>query len=828
MTQTEPQRTGIAVYHALEPGVALFAGGFEQRAAEGRHQRKGHQQAGHQRIGDGQAHIGKQLAGNALGKHDGQEHADGSKGGSRDGARHLPGAPHRCLCGRSAFAAHAVDVFDHHDGVIHQHTHAQCQTAERDHVQGDAGEIHKHHREHQADGNTQCHHQCGLEVLQEDGQHDDRQHTAPRQVGQHAAHRHLNVIALIHQRGDAQAGIFLLQLFNGPVGLLGHLAGGGGGALLDGQYHCTVSVHPGIALGAVVGHGNIRHILQANVAHTVDVHQQGVLHTLLIREGVAHPQDIGVIPFLNIARRHGEVLRHDQTAYHVLGEQSGKIRLLHGLLTRILKLLLGLLHLLLSLSQRLLRCRQLSLTAAESCRCAEFAAFQLFIGLLRLFQPFLGGLLHHFGRHQLGFQIGQLGLNLRQTLIHLLLQLGLLGSQRIPLGGQLGPLSGQLILLGNHLLPAGRQIRQRGHALIHQRLHRVLQFLRGQHGHQIAQRGILRQAHGQHLVNACHRGIDSGNAVVHLSKARIHLGKAVRNLLRAVLVSLFLRLQRSFAGGKRRLLAGQSLRLGDGGIQLSAALCQLVGGLGLLVLQRSLAAFQLGPAVLHLPAGVIQLLLGICQLIVHAGQHPGVHLIDLFLAQGHLQSLLHHTGAAHTGHTIQPFKAGDHVRIHKLGKIVDVHAFHVHTGDHHRQHVRRKLHQHGVLRRIRQSALDLIQRSGQSHHGAVHIGVLLKFQSHHAHILAGSAGHVFHTAHSTQPRLQRRSHRRLHTLRAGARVAGNHHHIGQFHGGQKIRGHAGEADHAQHNHHDHRHHHGERLFHAIFGHSCILLGNCVK
>ena len=821
--QAEAQRPGIAVHHALEPGMTLFTGGFQQGAAEGGHQRKGHQQTGHQRIGNGQAHIGEQLAGDSLGKHDGQEHADGGERGSRDGARHLLGTPHRRLGRRGALAAHSVDIFDDYDRVIHQHTHTQSQTAQGDHVQGYAGEVHEHHRKHQADGNAQRHHQSGLEVLQEDRQHDDRQHAAPRQVGQHAAHRHLDVVALVHQRGDAQTGVFYLQFLNGPVGLLGHLAGGGSGALLDGQYHRAVAVHPGITLGAVVGHGDIRHVLQADIAHAVDVHQQGILHALLIREGIAHSQDVGVVSFLDIACGHGEVLSHHQTAHHVLGEQLGEVCLLHGLLTGVLKLLLGLFHLLLGLGQRLLRRRQLSLTAAKTRRRTELSALQLLVSLLGLFQTLLGSLLHHLGRHQLGFQVGQLGIDLGQSLVHLLLQLGLLLRQRLALGSQLGALGGQLVFLGQQLLLARRQIRQSGHPLVDQCLHRVLQLLSGQHGRQIAQCGILRQAHGQQLVDARCRSVDLCNTIVHLGQTRIHLGQTVGDLLCAVLIALFLCFQSGLAGGEGGLLAGQRLGLGNGGIQLSAALRQLAGGLGLFILQGGLPVFQLGTAVLHLLAGIVQLLLRLGQLVIHTGQKLSVHLVDLFLVQGHLQGLFHHAGTAHTGHAVQPFKTGDHIGIHKLGELVDVHILHIHAGDHHREHIRRKLHQHGILGRLRQCALDLIQRGGQSHHGAVHIGVLLKFQSHHAHVLAGGAGHVFHTAHGAQPRLQRCGYCRLHPLRAGTGIAGHHHHIGQFHGGQEIRGHAGKADHAQHDHHDHRHHHGKRLFHAIFGHSCLLL-----
>lgn len=103
------------------------------------------------------------------------------------------------------------NIFDDDDAVVHKHTDAQGQPGERDEIERHTGEIHQRDGEQQAEGNAERHNHRWAPIPQKYQQDQDRQHTAHQQVLQYAAHYHIDVIALIHQWSDVQAGKFRLQ-----------------------------------------------------------------------------------------------------------------------------------------------------------------------------------------------------------------------------------------------------------------------------------------------------------------------------------------------------------------------------------------------------------------------------------------------------------------------------------------------------------------------------------------------------------------------------------------------------------------------------------------
>lgn len=117
-------------------------------------------------------------------------------------------------------------------------------------------------------------------------------------------------------------------------------------------------------------------------------------------------------------------------------------------------------------------------------------------------------------------------------------------------------------------------------------------------------------------------------------------------------------LERLLVRGERRLLAENGRELGAGGVHLCAGRGKLREAAVLLRLQGGLALIQLLLALVYLRAPVGKLTLGICQRLVHAGQHAAVQRVYFFLIHRHGHLLLYKARLAHTGHAVQPFEGG--------------------------------------------------------------------------------------------------------------------------------------------------------------------------
>ena len=433
--------------------------------------------------------------------------------------------------------------------------------------------------------------------------------------------------------------------------------------------------------------------------------QQGVFQLFHAGEGVAHLQKVLALALIQVTCGHGEVLGHHQAGDHFFREQLAHVRLFQGRLAGVLKLLLSVLQLGLALLEGALGGGQLGRSAAEARRGQDLALLQFLVGLLGLFHAGLGLLGHHLGGHQLGVDVGQRGLQFRHP-----------GRGVLRLVQQVEEtVAGEVFhLVGNGHAGDGR----------------IDDGAPGGSPGLVA--GGLDDLHRLRRVAHRRAAQDEGHALGRLLQQSALAGQ--------LLHALFLRFQRSLAGLQRGLLAGEGLGLRDGGVQLGAGVRQFGGGVTLLVFQRGLAALQLGAAVLHLFLSVVQLGLGVGQLFVHAGQHLGVDGFDLFLVEADLHALFHKAGAADAGHARLPFKGGDDRLRGKIGELINVHALHVHRGDHHRQHIRRNLQKHGVAGGVGQRAPHLIHRCGQVDHGTVHVGAAVELKHHGAHVFRRRAG----------------------------------------------------------------------------------------
>ena len=161
---------------------------LEQRGAQRRREGQGHEG----RKTDGGHHHGRKLAVDVAGgtgkKGQRHEHRDQHHGHADNRARNLA---HGFACGlqwRQAFFAHdALDVFHHHDGVIHHDADDQHHAKHGQHVDGKA------QGQQGAKGAQQCdgHHEGGNDgvapVLQEQKHHQEHQHYGFKQGLYHLA-----------------------------------------------------------------------------------------------------------------------------------------------------------------------------------------------------------------------------------------------------------------------------------------------------------------------------------------------------------------------------------------------------------------------------------------------------------------------------------------------------------------------------------------------------------------------------------------------------------------------------------------------------------------
>ena len=220
--QAEAQGFLVAVQQLVKQRVLdLFLGAQCGGTRAGHHGQR-HDQRGQQAEGDSQRHIGEQFAHHAGGEDHRQKYADGGQGRGDDGTRNLPGTLNRSPRGRYAAPAQTVDVLDDNDRVIHQHADAQRQARQTEDIEGDAGEIHHHDGKQHAQRHRDGDDQRWAQVLQEQCQHQNGQHGAFHQVGQHALDDHADVVALVHDGGQVQAVLAVHQSLHGGGAGGGH------------------------------------------------------------------------------------------------------------------------------------------------------------------------------------------------------------------------------------------------------------------------------------------------------------------------------------------------------------------------------------------------------------------------------------------------------------------------------------------------------------------------------------------------------------------------------------------------------------------------------
>ncbi|MPM34588.1 hypothetical protein SDC9_81174 [bioreactor metagenome] len=200
------------------------------------------------------------------------------------------------------------DIFQHHDGVVDQHSDAEGKAAEGHYVERIAAEIDQHeggdHRERNADRDDQC----AAQIAEEEKEHQHRQQAAVERGVGDVFDRLLNVFGAVHQRRDPElARHFRVDLVEFAHHAFGHRNGIGAGLFVNGDEDSRFAVDPDMAGQRFVGVGHLRDILEVN-QRTVGGAGDGEVADFIQRgEGARRPQPDFKPRFLEIAGRSGDV-----------------------------------------------------------------------------------------------------------------------------------------------------------------------------------------------------------------------------------------------------------------------------------------------------------------------------------------------------------------------------------------------------------------------------------------------------------------------------------------------------------------------------------------
>ena len=752
------QTLGVLVLDLVEPLQLLGLGLFQHGGSSRRDNGEGHDKRGHEAVADAEGHGLHQALDDARREDDGQEDADGRQGRRHDRHAHLLCALHGGAGRRDAPAAQTVDVLDDDDGVIHQHTDAQRQAGQRHDVQVHAGEVHQHHSEQDRQRDAEADDEGGLDIPQEEGQHDDGQCRTDDHAAQDALDDDGDIVALVGQNDHMQAVVLGFQLLEGGQAVVRHFAGAGGGALVDLQHGCALAVQAGVAGLGVVDDLNVGHVRQADIPEAVHMEQQSagdILDAVVFLADLQQPALAAGI--LDVTGGHREVLGIDELCQRVDVQQLGDVGAGHRLFFSVRVGLLCLGELLFVLVQHL----------------AGFGELHISLHLLLR----VGAQCIREGAHQAGDIVHGLDDVVQGIVdrVQALLHLQIIGEvcRRAALGTSLGVQAllqllqcagqfiGDIAQLGHDLNEGVDVLHARLVELVHDPLQAVAHVDQG-----LLDLRLLH--HGDELVHAVQQGLC--------------------------------------------LLADGLDRLAD----LAAELLHHRIRNGLIVIFELAVVFL--AARFDLSLGALQLLARIGQLDVDHFQQLFVDGVDLLLAELDLHHLFDQAVGGHAGNAALALHVGHEGVADELRQVIHIAALAADGRGHKGVHVQAVLDDRRGQTAARQTGRGLIHLVRHLDHGAVHIRIIGELHQQKAVVLRRGGGNTFHARHGAQCVLHHVGDFALHTLRACTGVDRDHHQVRCIHVGQKVGLHVADGHKAQHQHHDDRHQHRERFFDTEFFH----------
>ena len=228
--------------------------------AHDRNDRHGHKQGGSQRKGNGQGEGQHELTHQTGGKDDREEDADRGQSGADYGSGHLLCPVDSRVRGGKSLIPQTVDVFDDHNGIVHQHSDGQRQAEEGHHIDRNPGKIHDDDSRQDREGDGEGHHQSRPDIKQKDREDQHRQTGTDQHTLEDRADDHVDIVSLVHQTDDVKPRILRLQVLDHLLYQIGYLRGSRGAPLEDGKDDAPFSVDLGIGIPGVIGNSKLRDI----------------------------------------------------------------------------------------------------------------------------------------------------------------------------------------------------------------------------------------------------------------------------------------------------------------------------------------------------------------------------------------------------------------------------------------------------------------------------------------------------------------------------------------------------------------------------------------
>ena len=151
---------------------------FQKSLGHSRNQRQCDQKTCQQRIRYRQCQIRENITRHPVHENDRNKHTDGRQSRSCDRSRNLHGPGNRSLHPAVSHGAQTIDIFHHHDGIVHQHPDPDSQTRQGNHIQCHAREVHQNDGKNHAERDADRSNKRRPQIPQEHQQDHDRQDRA--------------------------------------------------------------------------------------------------------------------------------------------------------------------------------------------------------------------------------------------------------------------------------------------------------------------------------------------------------------------------------------------------------------------------------------------------------------------------------------------------------------------------------------------------------------------------------------------------------------------------------------------------------------------------
>jgi len=230
---------------------------LEEPRAVGRHERHREDVRGRHREGDGQCQGPEQEASDSAEEDDRHEHDTGRDGRDQDRHRDLACALERSPGRRLAHREVALDVLDHHDGVVDQPPDRERDAAERHEVERFARGVEAEERDPDRQRDCEAHDDRRAERAEEEQDHERGQAGAEHALLLDRPDRPPDQHGLIHRQGQIDAlGQLGQDVLERGLDAVDHGERVGARLPVDRQVDLSLAVHPhdvGLDLRAVPG-----------------------------------------------------------------------------------------------------------------------------------------------------------------------------------------------------------------------------------------------------------------------------------------------------------------------------------------------------------------------------------------------------------------------------------------------------------------------------------------------------------------------------------------------------------------------------------------------